>query len=398
MLLKVVASAAVVGSQVAAHVQLDHPELTCQVPEYIPNGRRLIRESLEEDWRVVPYTELVDGRVHVGDWIGYQCDAGADLRFTHNDELANEADCMRQCYVPPEQECLDNEFGTRSSTDNYARLNDVDDGRDIYPIFDPMNCYCRSRQCAQPSIPDSHVFVPPSGSTVDQYINQIYWPTAGFNSVQVRCADGTWSENRGRRAGSREAGSETITCSIDGDGTTRWSSPGGCFQPGCPNPRTNAGGFYAESLSVDSTHRHMDSINLDPSDINSLWQNMESSDMFGGVIDNANLIWADSNTISYSMPNHRLSANGNPQRIYRTNNLDGSMANVRDGTVTRFFCKAGFQPYYNADIIQASDAPDAIMGPRDGNSFECVCNNGQWECMMHCRCEGFCTDNQYNLQ
>jgi hypothetical protein len=355
--LSFVASATLIGGTIA-HVQVDHDStVECQIPEQIPNGRRLFRHSLRENFR--DYSEPVDTNLHVGQWIGYQCNADSDLVFSHNHQPATTEDCMRQCYVPTEHECNDDRTGVRDATDNFERLNPI-------ALLDPMNCYCRQRRCPRVTDQDlhgSHVFLDESDKDRD------FWPVPGFNQVQVMCAPGTFSDNRGNGIGRVE----TIECDLNG-----WSAPSSCYTTGCPNPRSNAQTFFAESLSVDHTYSDMDLINLNPSDVNSQWLNMGANG--NGVV------WADSHRLPFNFPR-------DSEAVYRVDNLlDNTVSNVRDGATARFFCKNGYHPYYNANVARDHLDSPQTMGPQVGSSFDCSCNNGKWECTMHCRCEGFCPD------
>merc|ERR1712226_1166941 len=193
-----------------------------------------------------------------------------------------------------------------------------------------------------------------------------HYPRPGFNSVNVRCNANTFSAI----TGSGESNVETITCDVNG-----WSSPGNCVQIGCPNPRLfEKHAFFAPGLNMQHTCRSQDEINLNPEADGSNFINIADSERT-----NANVIvWAQGNN-----QNGGATANN----AFITNNLDGSVATVREGARARFHCKKGFKPYYNPILAFGEDGNR--LGAQEGEHFVCTCDGGTWNCNMHCRCEDY---------
>ena len=333
----------------------------CPIPEDIPHGFRRYStiapngvNFFNNNFANNLNNALVfndNRRLQIGEWVGYDCDQNYDLVFTHNDQPARADQCWRQCYNPIELEC-----GGVDADPNYSRINPI-------AVLDPLNCYCRPRPC--PQITDAilggqHSFVDPS------VVNQVHWPTPGFNSVDVECAGGI-SENAG------EANTETLTCNWNG-----WTSPGSCVSIGCPNPRNHAGDFYAPGLNLQHTCRAQDEILLDPTIVGGPgFINIDDSERTNGNV----IIWAESETFNFFTARHH-------QAVFKTQNTDGTIATVTNGATARFFCKKGFKPYYNADVA----LNDGKFTSRDADNFACTCEDGIWNCNMHCRCEGYCVD------
>lgn len=354
----VAGSAALLASQVAGHAESIEADLKCQYPEDIPNGVRMIRAGLTDSVDHTPrrYQDVLDEGMHIGHYMYYQCNPGSELRFNHNNQPARVDQCYRQCHMPSEHEC-----GGVEAEENYEYLH--------RPVLDASNCHCHEPKC--PRILDSDLHG--THVLVDEHDrNRDHWPVEGFNSVKVQCKQHTFPENHGVGVGRIE----TIYCNEDG-----WSTPDSCLTTGCPNPRINAGNFFAPSLNIEHTWSHLDDIDLNANEDEHTWVNIEQN---GNLV-----IYAGRHEHSSIMP-FSFPRDGS-DRVFLIENNDGTVSNVRDGAVARFHCKHGYHPYYNADIVKQYGI-DATMGPRDGNSFECSCEMGKWVCTKHCRCEGFCPD------
>lgn len=362
MLIKNVAAAAILGKVAVNAHEVSHPaEIKCHRPQDIHHGTTMIQRG-RDDAR--PYNDVLDQGLHVGTWTWHTCDQrGMRLAFSHNNEPARPEDCMRQCYIPVEHECAG-----RNATHNYADLNPV-------AILDPSNCHCQKVKC--PRITDNDLG-PHHELIDDNDRHREHWPVDGFNQVRVQCKHNMFPRNRGTGKGR----AEMLTCTEDG-----WSQPESCLETACVNPRGNQDiDFFAPSMNLQHTWAHKDEIDLYPLDDGGHWISL--ADNHHG--DEEYVHFAGSHAHNELMPyffprDHRA--------VYTTRYSDNlnqeGWANVRNGAVSRFFCKAGYFPYYNADIVEQYGMGRGA-GPAEGDSFECVCNNGKWECQKHCRCEGFC--------
>lgn len=359
MLIKNVAATAIIAKVAIAHEESHPQELKCHRPQDIHHGTTMIIRNSDE---ARAYNDILDDGLHVGTWTWHTCDSRTSrLVFSHNNEPAEERDCMRQCHIPVEHEC-----GGINATDNYDILNPV-------AVLDPSNCHCQKIKCPRITEED----VGPHHMLVDENDkDRDHWPTHGFNQVRVMCKDNMFPQNRGTGHGR----SELLTCDEHG-----WSEPEACLQTACVNPRGNeALNFFAPSMNLEHTWSHKDEIDLHPHDEGNNWVSINDN----GVHYAGDHLHAVS--MPYNFPRDHRAVYTN-RFTDHFNDID-TWANVLNGAVARFYCKAGYHPYYNADIVEAF-GNDRVRGPQDSDNFECMCNNGKWECQKHCRCEGFCPGN-----
>ena len=302
----------------------------CAKPCVIPHGDMKYRESLASSW-------IDHNRVEaaVGTWASYECHSGYDLVFSHNDEVATPDQCAMQCYNPVESSCIDEET-------NYNRLNPI-------AVMDPLNCYCRPRQCRALTDADllsDHEWVDATEKSKD------YWPIAGFNTIDIKCKDSRFPKNKGIGGGNND-----ILVCTDYD---TWTTPGACVETACRVPRDVVGSYWAPGLNIDHTCMSRDSINVE------------------------NPVYATdaANTIGYTNARATKAQADAKDQVY----LAGPQVNVKNGAIYSFTCKKGWSPYFNFEAVVGG----ASAAAQPGSGFDCTCNNGIWDCNMHCRCEGLC--------
>jgi len=388
MLLKNVAAAAVISKVATAHeATFDHDHIKCHRPEETFHATTIIQQSNDP---ARAYNHILDQGLHVGTWTWPQCDQNSRLVFSHNHEPARPEQCRRQCYVPADHECNATQ-GAIDSEDNFAH-NFRDRDHEV-PILDPSNCHCQKIKC--PRITREHLG--PDYELVDEHDqHRDHWPMEGFNSVKVQCKENMLPEN----AGTGRGRTETLVCTAEG-----WSNPGRCYNTACINPRSaQAMEFFAPGLNLEHTWSDKDLIQLFPHGHHYDSDNdaeFRDQDAHWYSLNDDHVHFAGEHLHSYRLPYHFPRDSMSVYTSLYWDDLNGQPdhrdehhSNVMNGAITKFTCKTGYYPYYNADIVQQYGS-ERVRGPQEGDSFECICNNGKWECQKHCRCEGFCPGGEY---
>ena len=284
----------------------------------------------------------IDKNPRLHDWVSYECDADYELRYTDDDSVASIAGCARQCYIP------------RNDCGNVAKPNWADDAS-TYPILDPLNCYCAPKLCNKPddTTPGAQHKFFTEKETADEIKAFTYYPVSGFNTLDVECKAANALAS---------APSETLTCNLG------WTSPSStCKNHACPDPRAKVGTYWAKSANVAHTCASLDQAHLGGE--NDAW--VPKAD--------ASIIFADVDTFA----NWPFTLEG---EFSGTKIKEQQTATMLNGSKYRFTCKKGFSPYMNADNLMKFGRTT----PSASQSFDCVCNNGQWVCNEYCRCDGFC--------
>ena len=312
----------------------------CELPCEIPHGRRLFKENIDDlvwdDLEFYIFNVLnIRSELAVNEWASYECNAGFELSFSHNDMPATTQQCAMQCYNPVEKSCIDNEI-------NYNRLNPI-------AVMDPLNCYCKPKECRPLTDADlgtDQEWIDPSKKDIG------YWPDPGFNTIDTRCKAPKFPINRGNGAGNVDK----IVCT---DHNT-WVGPGDCVETACRVPREVAGTYWAPGLNVEHTCKSLDRVNIEVP------------------------IYADADhrQIGYTNPRASASNEAIEAQVY----IAEPLVNVKNGAKYTFTCKKGWKPYFNVDSVMTG----ADVGPQKGDGFECSCEDGIWVCNHHCRCEGLC--------
>jgi hypothetical protein len=226
--------------------------------------------------------------------------------------------------------------------------------------MDPLNCYCSKDKCDKlddDNLGDDHEWMDASDKEDD------HWPVSGFDTVGVQCKDGKFPQNRGTGNGN----SDTIRCMDN----LKWTAPGACVELGCSNPRIDW--WLAASFNSQHTCASLDRINIGAGAV--AWD--DDTIIFANTLDNGE-------HVGFSKP--RVS-----HQVYLTSHIDSDLeATVKNGAVATFTCKKGFAPYYNADVAASIVGDTDPFGAKTGTGFDCICEDGEWVCLHHCRCEGFC--------
>jgi len=281
-----------------------------------------------------------------GSWVGYKCADNYELTFTHNDVAVGTNDwksCMRQCYVPPTETCVGKDDNDKLGYGDKVPI----------AVWDVLNCYCKPKKCPAHTLPAGLSYVDPSAAKED------YYPTAGQDTVQLKCNDDKLTSN---------GGSNAMVEHICED--YKWKDvTHNCVNLGCVDPRANAKTAFAWSLNTDHTCSSLDSTKL-----------KGASDFV--LRSDTDLTYASTTPLGFPW-NHYDS--------FAPRLLD--VGNAGDGTWARFQCRKGFKAYYNAHCAVAS----GNWAASNADHFDCLCENGRWLCQHECRCEGYCIKDNLDI-
>jgi hypothetical protein len=323
---------------------------TCPAPAAIPHGQAKKQTNVAN--KMTGAVNAGAGRLNVGEWITYTCDAGYSLAFSHDGSAANAEQCFRQCYNPPPKQC----GGADATKINYS------DNAPI-AVLDPLNCYCKPNKCnALPASWPAHKLV----NEADRK-KQFLTGFNAYNSVEVSCAQPKFLANQGSGGNNKQK----LTCG------PAWTSPSACIEIGCPNPRT-ANAFYRESMNFVHTCKSLDAINITPA---------TKGSAFAVTSKATGVVYAENTKLDYKFARQNNVVFTTDGGDGKTKDGNGKLleATIKEGAKYRLQCKKGFAAYFNV--------PQAVKGgyeKTNADSFECTCTMGRWICNHHCRCESGC--------
>lgn len=339
--------------------------LPCPAATKIPHGKTYLMSQTPSTNPAAPSFSKASNAVYnhqdqipVGNWVGYECDTGYELTWSHDDTLVPQGHhCVRQCYNPPSQSC-----GGKIPVDNYYKKDACN-----FAVMDPLSCYCKPKTCSKfetANLPSNSILK--DSAVVER---TTYYPDSiHYNYIDIECDKDSsyFAENTGYN------GLDRVLCTTDTNtNTIAWStSNANCITLACPNPRSDNSDVI-EKLSRTLHMRHtcasLDEIKL-PDGV-----------QFTNVQSQAQAVFA--NTDSLPVSNSKLSftlPNDGETKVHRATDN----ANVLQGSVYRFTCKKGFRAVSNNWESRSLKSSVAIT------NFECTCENGRWVCNKFCICEG----------